>query len=85
MVKDGEYPELRIKAYAGRILVAFLQELVRNLVASFGSDDIPQPLPLVHGAMTHMCTWLLQIEGAPRFLSRSQADAIWNTSLPNLA
>ena len=83
VVKEGEYPELRIKAYAGRVLLAFLQESIACLCASFHRQNLslPEPLPLVHVTLTAMCKWFLLVESAQRYLTRDQADEIWATSM----
>ncbi len=85
LVKDGEYPELRIKAYASRVLVTFLQHKVANLATALReqSDDntIDPNVVLANGVLSSMCNWLLMLERANRYLSRAEADAIWNESL----
>ena len=42
VVKPGEYADLRIKAHAGRVLVAFLQERVAQLLGSFARNERPE-------------------------------------------
>jgi hypothetical protein len=81
IVKTGEFPELRIKAYAGRVLLAYLQSVVANLVNSFSAGDVPEDLLLVHGVLSEMCRWFILVEQAGRYLSQQQADEIWACSM----
>lgn len=89
MVKEGDYPELRIKAYAGRVLVAFLQDKVASLLAAESQRaEGPGPsevLLLAHGALSAICKWFLQVEAAQRYLTADEASQIYNTSLEFLA
>lgn len=86
LVKEGEYPELRIKAYAGRVLVSYLQHKIAILVQDLKSRDaVDDGVLLVHGVLTSICQWYLLVESAQRYLSQSEADAIWNESLKFLA
>eukprot|EP00435_Cladocopium_sp_Y103_P049057 s784_g14.t1 len=55
IVKTGEFPELRIKAYAGRVLLAYLQSVVADRVNSLEADAVPEDLLLVHGVLSEMC------------------------------
>ena len=86
-MKDGEFPELRIKAYAGRVLVAFLQDKVASLLAteSQRSEGPGEVLLLTHGALSAICRWFLQVEAAGRYLSADEASEIYRTSLEFLA
>lgn len=83
LVKDGDYPELRIKAYAGRVLLAFLQEKVAQLITSQHSagSAVNEVVLMVHGTLSMLCKWFLLIENAPRYLSADEAEEIWATSL----
>lgn len=89
MVKEGDYPELRIKAYAGRVLFAFLQDKVASLLAAESQRaEGPGPseiLLLAHGALSAICKWFLQVEAAQRYLTADEASQIYNTSLEFLA
>ena len=83
LVKDGDYPELRIKAYSGRVLPAFLQEKVAQLITSQHSAGSAgnEVVLMVHGTLSMLCKWFLLIENAPRYLSADEAEEIWATSL----
>ena len=82
-MKTGDFPELRIKAYAGRILVAFLQQKMAQLVNDQANPT--EVLLLVYGTLTALCEWLHLVESAQRYLSEEEANNIWNTSLVFLA
>ena len=82
-MKPHEAPELRIKAYAGRVLLAFFQRKVAALISEPGIDD-PE-LVLLHGVLTSMCQWFLKVESAGRYLSAEEAQIIWDTHLQFLA
>lgn len=77
-VKAGEFPELRIKAYAGRVLLAFLQTLVAGVCNTVGEPS--EDILLVHAAMSEMCKWYLLVETSDRYLSTGQAQQIWDCS-----
>ena len=85
VVPQGDYPELRIKAYAGRVLVAFLQDKVASLVITESQrSEGPGPsevLLLTHGALSAICRWFLQVEAAQRYLTADEASEIYRTSL----
>ena len=83
MVKDGEYPELRIKAYAGRVLLSFLQSKVACVVSNQTRDSgtADHVLLMILGALTSMCKWFALVESAQRYLSNSEAQEIWLESL----
>ena len=84
-MKPGEFPELRIKAYASRLLLSFLQSTVCQLINEQHSagDGVPigRELLLIHGSLTAMCSWFSKVELANRYLTQQEADDIWNTSL----
>ena len=80
-VKAGEFPELRIKAYAGRVLLAYLQSVVADLVNSYSLAAVPEDLLLVHGVLSEICRWFILVEQAGRYLSKQQADEIWACSM----
>jgi len=83
LVKPGDFPELRIKAYAGRVLVAFLQQKLAQLI---GEQENPtEVMLLVHGTLSAICQWLHLVESAQRYLSDDEANNIWDTSLVFLA
>ena len=79
LVKTGEFPELRIKAYAGRLLLAYLQTVVAELCNSM--DDVPQDLLLVHGVLSELCKWFILIETSGRYLPAERAQEIWDCSM----
>ena len=78
LVKAGEYPELRIKAHAGRILLAYLQVRVAEMVNSY-RGEVPSKLLLVSAALTELSQWMLKLELYPRFLSTDAANDLWGT------
>ena len=82
-VKDGDFPELRIKAYAGRVLIAFLQEKIAELIRSQHSSGtvINEVVLMVHSTLSLLCKWFLLVENAGRYLSADEANEIWSTSL----
>lgn len=83
LVKEGEYPELRIKAYASRVLLGFLQQKVAQLVNQQHASNaaVPEPLLMVHGALKEMSQWFKLIESAQRYLSTTEAEEIWAVSM----
>ena len=83
MVKDGEYPELRIKAYAGRVLLSFLQSKVACAVSNQTRDSgtADRVLLMILGALTSLCKWFALVKSAQRYLSNSDAQEIWLESL----
>ena len=87
MVSEGDYPELRIKAYAGRVLVAYFQDKVATLLTTEhqGAGGPSEVLLLAHGALSAICKWFLQVEAAQRYLTADEASEIYNTSLEFLA
>ncbi len=82
-VKAGEFPELRIKAYAGRVLLSFLQHKCAQLVNSqrAAGTDIDQVLLMIHYALVSLCDWFLKVETAQRYLSATEAEDIWAESM----
>ena len=86
LVKPGEYPELRIKAYASRVLLSYLQCLMAQMITERHDAGIAidRELLLIHGVLTSMCAWFSKVEHANRYLTREQADDIWDTSLLRL-
>ena len=82
-VKPGDFPELRIKAYAGRVLVSFLQQKMAQLCQEH--EHPTEVMLLVHGTMSALCQWLHLVESAQRYLSEEEAKNIWDTSLVFLA
>ena len=87
-VKQGEFPELRIKAWAGRVLIVFLQHKIAELINKLASDpDVEGPnevLLLVNAVLTSICDWFASVEKAGRYLSEEEANNIWSTSLETL-
>ena len=83
LVKEGEYPELRIKAYAGRVLLAFLQHKIAWLVDQQQQQHgrVPESMILAHGAVTSMCQWFKLIESAGRYLTTNEGEEIWCESI----
>ena len=85
LVKPGEFPELRIKAYSSRLLLSFLQFTVSHLInEQHGAGDcvpIGRELLLIHGTLTAICSWFSKVEQANRYLTQQEADDIWDTSL----
>ena len=83
-VKQGEFPELRIKAWAGRVLIVFLQHKIAELINKLASDpDVEGPnevLILVNAVLTSICQWFALVEKAGRYLTE-EANTIWGTSL----
>ena len=82
-VKPDDFPELRVKAYAGRVLVAFLQQKMAQLINE--KENPTEVMLLVHGTLSAICEWLHLVESAQRYLSDDQANNIWDTSLVCLA
>ena len=82
-MKQGDFPELRIKAHAGRILVSFLQQKVAALINKLHEkqEPITEVLCLVHGTLSALCKWLQLVESAQRYLSEEEATNIWETSM----
>lgn len=85
VVKPGEYADLRIKAHAGRVLVAFLQERVAQLLGSFARNERPEKLVLIHATLSAICLWCLRLEQLPRYLSPVEAEEMWQLSQRCLA
>eukprot|EP00435_Cladocopium_sp_Y103_P010676 s1111_g2.t1 len=86
LVKPGEYPELRIKAYASRVLLSYLQFMVAQCITERHDAGIAidPELLLIHGVLTSMCIWFSKVEQANRYLTQQEADDIWDTSLLRL-
>jgi hypothetical protein len=86
-VKQGDFPELRIKAHAGRVLVSFLQQKVAQLINELREkqETVTEVLVLVHGTLSALCHWLHLVESAQRYLSEQEANKIWDTSMVFLA
>ena len=82
-VKNGEFPELRIKAYAGRVLLSFLQHKVAQVVNAqrAAETEIDQVLLMIHFALVSLCDWFLKVETAQRYLSATEAEDIYSESL----
>ena len=82
-VKPGEHAELRIKAYAGRVMLSFLQFTTAELVNTRHEEglEIRHDLLLMHGVLTSLCDWFSKVETAGRYLTQQEADDIWETSL----
>ena len=82
-VKQGEFPELRIKAWAGRVLIVFLQhkiaELINNKLAS--GEGPNEVLIMVNAVLTSISQWFALVEKAGRYLTEEEANTIWGTSL----
>ena len=78
-VKAGEYLELRIKAYAGRVLWAHLQVRIAQLIHAF--ERPPSKLILVNAMLSELCAWMLKLETYPRYLSEEAATDLWDTSI----
>lgn len=82
----GEYPELKIKAFAGRVMLAFLQAKVAGVLNAWSQEQvIPEKMLLIHGTLTSLSEWMLLLEECPRFLSQQQADNLWHLSQRCLA
>ena len=82
-VKPGDFPELRIKAYAGRVLISFLQQKMAQLCKDHAHPT--EVMLMVHGTISALCHWLHLVESAQRYLSEDEAKNIWDTSLVFLA
>lgn len=84
-VKQGEYPELRIKAWAGRVMIVFLQHKVAELIRKLAADpDVEGPsevLLLVNAVLSSICQWFASVEKAGRYLTEEESNSIWGTSL----
>ena len=64
------------------MLVSYLQQKVATLVTDLKSRDaVDDGILLVHGVLTSICRWYMLLESAQRYLSRTEADEIWNESM----
>lgn len=86
-MKVGEFPELRIKAYAGRLLLAHLQHVVAELVEEIRMNvgRVDDDILLVNAVLTELSQWFIRIERCGRYLSQDDANHIWETHLRCLA
>lgn len=85
IVPAGDFPELRLKAWASRIITAFLNVCLQDLCSRFTSDQRPGQLALAAAAFAKLAEWLLLVEQCPRYLSQVQADNIQRVSWEPLA
>lgn len=74
VVKDGEYPELRLKAYTSRVLTTFLALCLRDLCTSNDVED--KELMMATVSMTKLSDWMLQLERTPRYMTRAHANQL---------
>ena len=77
IVPAGEYPELRLKAWTGRVISAFVAVALQDVSNRFVDTERPSQLALATMAAVKLAEWLLMIERYPRFLSQQQAEHLY--------
>ncbi|CAE7369880.1 unnamed protein product [Symbiodinium sp. CCMP2592] len=70
-------PELTLKAYHGRVFVAFLSVCCEVALQSAGDDA---ELQLITALTSSLASWHLKVEACGRFLTAEQAAELWRLS-----
>ena len=76
LVKAGDYPELRLKAWCSRVLTSFCSVVLQDLCAQMRGEGrhVPGPLALAAASCQRLSQWMLLIEQCPRYLTVEQAE-----------
>ena len=82
-ISTTEYPELKLKAFTNRIMVAYLAVCLQDACASM--DAPPGRLVLACAAMQKLSRWLLDVENAGRYMTAKEADDLYTLTCEHLA
>ena len=77
VVPAGEFPELRLKAWASRVVTAFVSVCLQDLSAQH-QGELPQLLAAATVACAKLAEWMLMVEKYPRLLTEQQANHLYN-------
>ena len=77
-----DYAELRLKAYASRVMTAYLAVVLKRLQSEKNlTGDSPDDLKLITAATAQFANWSLLLEKYPYDLSESQAQTLYDEGL----
>lgn len=77
-------PELRLKAYATRVMCAFLAVCLRSTCEKIPREEASQDLILVTAATAQMANWSLLLEESPLMLSPERANLLFDAGMQQL-
>ena len=78
----ADYAELRLKAYASRVMTAYLAVALKALMENqTGIDQCSQDLRLVTAATVELANWSLLLETFPYDLSHQQAETLFESGM----
>ena len=80
---NSEHAELKLKAWASRMLTPFLAVCLKEACAKRSSqgEQVPESMAVAAVALNRLADWMLKLEQAPRYLSDMQAQELWDLHL----
>ena len=76
MVSAGEYPELRLKAWATRVMTGYLAVAIEDVSRQFSDAERPSQLAMATVATRKIAEWQLLLENTPRYMTQERADQL---------
>ena len=80
-ISKSDYPELKLKAWTNRVMTAFLATCMEDGCRK--ANPTPR-FVLASGVMRKLSQWLLEVEMCPRYLSRQQAQYMYDLAIEYL-